>query len=102
MGVEKIRRQLAVAGAITANGGGTIPAGDTLTISGALNAQGATSLRIPTVDAALGTSNMATASAGILIAGFSGGSPQLGVVINGSAFVLEGTVSGNAIWRNKT
>ena len=72
-----------------------LASGDTLNLQAA-------GLRIPTVSAALGTSNMATASAGVFIAGFSGGSPQLGVVVNGSAFVLEGTVNGNVQWKNKT
>jgi len=99
MGVKKIRTSLQVAGDLTVGQQLESPTLTTPTITGptitggVLNMKDGT-VRVGTVAAALGTSNLATEDAGLVRVGFSGGTLQVGVVLNGTAFILAGTPGG--------
>lgn len=66
MGVEKVRRRLSVQGA---------------------------RLTVPHVNAALSQSNLSTTS-GDMRLGHSAGTVQIGLTVNGTAYILSGTVGG--------
>ena len=105
MGIEKVRRRLAVRGSLVFGAAGDVglqrkSANLLETLSGDALDLSSREIRIGTVIAALGTTtHLPTTKEGLLRVGFSGGSAQLGFVLNGTAFVLEGTTGGAVTMR---
>jgi hypothetical protein len=92
MGVEKIRRKLAVAGPVTIGG----DAGLQRSAANFVNPLSGDYLGIRWMGAgtAPGTANLGVANNGALALGNSAGTIRLGFIVNGTCYVMEGTAGG--------
>ena len=105
MGVEKVRRRFAVRGSLVFGAAGDAgfqrkSANTIETLSGDILDLADRELRGGTISAALGTtSNLPTTKAGLIRLGFSAGTAQLGFVLNGTSYVMEGTTGGAVTMR---
>ncbi len=92
MGVTKVRRRLAVAGEVSigANADATLERG----AANFLRMKSGDYFGVNAGTVAVGTVNLGVANTGAMQVGFNGATAQVGVIINGTCFVLEGTAGG--------